>query len=108
MKSLAWYEKLKPENWSWQWIVGVLGFLLCLNLFGPKGLLHLVLLEQHHTRLLEDSRLLTEQIQNTETEIRIFEENAQKQKLILRDRMGYLRAHEYRVEFFSETTPHNL
>jgi len=96
-----WEEKLKPENWNWTWILGILLFLLCINLFGPKGLLHLVLLEQQTTRLQDEIVLVEANIATTQKEIRAFENNPSFQQHVLRDRMGYLRSNEYRVEFVS-------
>jgi cell division protein FtsB len=95
----TWEERLKPENWTWSWIVGILLVLLAINLLGPKGLLHLVLLEQQNTQLQNNIVKLEADIENTQKEIRSFESNADFQQHVLRDRMGYLRSHEYRVEF---------
>ena len=94
-------ERFKPENWSWSWIFGILAFLLCLNLLGPKGLLHLVLLEQQNTRLQTEVAELQEQYDSTAAEIASFEYNASMQRRILRSRMGYLKPDEFRFEFVS-------
>jgi cell division protein FtsB len=99
-----WEEKLRPENWSWSWILGILTLLLAINLLGPKGLLHLILLEQQNAQLRQSISKLNEEIEATQEEIRAFENNADFQQHILRDRMGYLRSHEYRVEFVSSET----
>ena len=92
-------DLLKPENWSWSWIIGILLVLLAINLLGLKGLLHYVLLEQQTSRLQSDMARVEKQIDITQKEIKAFEENSSFQQHVLRDRMGYLRSQEYRVEF---------
>jgi len=94
-------EKFKPENWSWSWIFGILAFLVCINLFGPKGLLHLVLLEQQDTRLRTEIAELREQLALTREEIQSFERDPATQRRVLRARMGYLKPEEFRFEFVS-------
>ncbi|MEO5667208.1 MAG: septum formation initiator family protein [Bdellovibrionota bacterium] len=95
-------ERFKPENLPWSWVFGILGFLLCLNLFGPKGLLHLVLLEQQDTRLKNEVVQLQEQIDVTREEINSFEHDPLTQKRVLRSRMGYLKPGEFRFEFVTK------
>jgi cell division protein FtsB len=92
-------ERFKPENWSWAWVFGILAFFLCLNLFGPKGLLHLVLLEQQNARLRVEVKELEEQIAVTREEIEAFERDPSAQRRVLRSRMGYLKPGELRFEF---------
>lgn len=101
-----WEEKLNPDNWSWSWIFGILGFLLCVNLFGPKGLLHLVLLQQQTHRLQNSILILQDEINQTQKEFDSFKTSRDYQQNILRDRMGYLRPHEFRVEFISQKSNH--
>jgi len=92
-------ERFKPEHWSWSWVFGILAFFLCLNLFGPKGLLHFVLLKQQNTRLQTEISQIEEQLEITREEIQAFERDGDTQKRVLRSRMGYLKPEEYRFEF---------
>ncbi len=94
-------ENLKPENWTWGWVFGILVFFLCLNLFGSKGLLHLVLLEQQNTRLLAEVAELQDKIAIARGEMDAFERDPSMQKRMLRSRMGYLKPDEFRIEFIS-------
>jgi cell division protein FtsB len=101
-----WEERLKPENWSWSWILGILTAFLLINFLAPKGLLHLVLLKQQNTQLQYKIAEIQNKIESTQNEIKAFENNAEFQKHILRDRMGYLRSNEFRIEFVSSPKKH--
>lgn len=92
-------ELFKPENWRWAWIAGLLCFLLAVNLFGPKGILHYVLLEQQSSHHQQDIDAIKEESLAIQEKIYRIQHSKMEQEVLVREKLGVLKKGEYRVDF---------
>lgn len=95
-------QGLKPENWKWSWVGGLILFFLALNLLGPQGLLHYVLLKQRGERFHQEALELETEIAHIQEEIRLIENRPLIQARIVREKLGLLKDGEYRVDFIED------
>ena len=102
---MAFYSKsldvFRPENWKWSWIVGFLCFLLAVNLFGPKGILHYVLLNQQSSRYQDEIVVINQQTKELENKIYLINNSKDEQEMLIREKLGLLKEGEYRVDFIN-------
>ncbi|NCN41551.1 hypothetical protein GW916_09935 [bacterium] len=91
----------KPENWRWSWIAGLLCFLLAVNLFGPKGILHYVLLEQQSSHYQSDIDTIKRESLAIQEKIDRIQHSKMEQEVLVREKLGVLKKGEYRVDFVS-------
>ncbi len=98
-KRSAFTDIFKPENWRWQWIVGFLCLLLAINLFGPKGILHWVLIEQQSNRYANEIDHINKESSELRKKIYLISHSKVEQEVMVREKLGLLKKNEYRVDF---------
>jgi hypothetical protein len=95
-------EHLDPLRWSWLTYMGIGVVMLAINLLGPKGLVHWVLLVQEETRLKLDNSLSREKILQAKEDLNRFQQSAHLRARKLREDLGFLLPDELSVEILDE------
>jgi hypothetical protein len=90
LHSSAWH----PTRWKLSVYLWILGTLAAVNLFGPKGLLHWLLLRQERTRLDIKSEEVRIDLQSIETEMSHFSTSRTARERAIRAKLGYLKDDE--------------
>jgi hypothetical protein len=98
-----------PNSWGWKYYAAILGLLLALNLFGPKGIIHWVLVEQEVLRLESSKERLNRELSDLQAELNRFENSDIAKIRAIQEDLGYLTNDEISFEFTdaieTETTP---
>lgn len=79
-----------------------LAVLLAINLFGPQGLLHYLKLSQKSAQYEREIQQLENQSEILLEEIFLLSTNKPHQNRIVREQLGVLAPHEYRVDFVGQ------
>ena len=94
-------EKYHPANWPLK-VYGVsAGLLAALNLMGPNGFIHWVLLRQEASRLSVKNHELESQVEAVRSETRHFRASKIAKERAIREELGYLKPDEISVEISS-------
>lgn len=92
----------RPQQWTLGFYIAVAAALLAVNLFGPRGLLQWVLLEQKKGRLLAEEKNIQNEIQALESDLSEFDRSSHVKQRAIRDILGYLKVEEGSVELIVE------
>lgn len=90
---------LNPASWTPKVYLWVGLFLVAVNLLGPRGLIHFIVIHQEAERLskeLEDTK--TEKTKATAA-INDFKRSSEYRDAVIRERLGYLRRDELLLKF---------
>lgn len=99
------FKALHPQNWTWRHFVGTAAFLAAVNLFGPKGILHGLLVSQEAERLAVNEKDLRLKIAETREETRRFQHSPVAKERAIREELGYLKPDELSFEFNPRENP---
>jgi hypothetical protein len=94
LHSSAWH----PTRWTPTVYFWILGSLAAVNLFGPKGLLHWLLLRQERTRLERRAQELNVELASIEKEMAHFSGSRSARERAIRAKLGYLKNDEFSIE----------
>ena len=92
-------EQFQPHNWDWKTYVGLGILLLSINLFGPRGLIHWMVVHQQSERLVSLNAESSEKIAALEKGISNFKKYDYEQQKAIREELGYLKKDEWSLEF---------
>ena len=91
-------SQLHPSQWTTKFFVIAACVLGALNLLGPNGFVHWVLLRQESLRLSASAQVLQKEIDVTSSEIRNFRRSQVAKERAIREELGYLKSDELSVE----------
>ena len=87
------------KTWGIRHFVALGIILLSINLLGPKGLLHYLLIKQKITRLNYQEKGLVEKQVKLDKEIYLIKNSSSYQKKLIREHLGLLQKNEVSIEF---------
>ncbi|MBS1983358.1 MAG: hypothetical protein JST16_04230 [Bdellovibrionales bacterium] len=87
-----------PSQWTVKFYLVTAGFLAAMNLMGPNGFVHWVLLKQEARRLEARSHELQAKIVALQNETQHFRASRVAKERTIREELGYLKADELSVE----------
>lgn len=88
----------EPKHWSRRFFYVVAGTLATLNLLGPHGFMHWVLLKQESSRLELKAQALQSEVDAVKSETRRFESSGIARERAVREELGFLKPDEISVE----------
>jgi hypothetical protein len=94
-----------PQSWTWKAYLSIGLFLVGINLFGPRGLLHWSLLHQQNERIRSLNQKTQNDIKKLQEEISNFKRYDYQQQRAIREDLGYLLPQEYSLEFVEAPSP---
>lgn len=92
----------KAENWKWSWVFSALAVLLAINLLGPQGILHYLKLTQKSAQYDMEIQRLDRESEILLEEIFLLSTNKAHQNRVVREQLGVLAPHEFRVDFVGQ------
>jgi len=93
------WKKLHPQHWNLKYYIGTAALLAAVNLLGPMGLLHGLLIAQETERLSNSEKALKEEVDGVRDEMRHFQNSAIARERAIRAGLGYLKPDEISFEF---------
>ena len=90
--------KLHPSQWGKKFYITVACVLGALNLLGPNGFVHWVILRQESLRLATATEKLRQETRVMSSEIRNFRRSQVAKERAIREELGYLKSDEVSVE----------
>jgi len=100
MKSFL--KKLHPEFWTWRFFLISGLVLLAVNLFGPRGFIHWVLIRQEIARLNDQKNNLLSRIAESQNQMELFQKSDIAKFRAIREELGLLQKDELSVEFVEQ------
>lgn len=101
--NLSWTQKLSqqlhPNVWGWKHYAGIFAFFLALNLLGPKGIIHWIIVEQEASRLETRKLALENELVKLKEELKRFETSDIAKIRAIQEDLGYLTDEEVSFEF---------
>lgn len=91
-------KALHPSQWSIKVYAIAAGVLATLNLLGPNGFVHWVLLRQEASRLEVKAAALQSEVDAVRNETRHFKSSRIAKERAIREELGYLKPDEISVE----------
>jgi len=91
--------RIHPEDWSPKTYLWVALFLLALNLLGPRGLIHFMVIHQEAERLSNELAQTLEEKNNAAAAIDDFQRSTHYREAVIRERLGYVRRDELLLKF---------
>ena len=96
-------KALHPQYWTSKFYYGVAGVLLAINLFGPKGIIHWVLIRQESERLEATKTQIQSELARTKNEIQQFRKSDVARARAIREELGFLKPGEVSVELLDRS-----
>jgi cell division protein FtsB len=93
------WKKLHPQHWTWKHYAGTAAILAAVNLLGPMGVLHGLLITQETERLEAVEQSLEEEIEGVRDEVRRFQSSQVARERAIREGLGFLKPDEVSFEF---------
>lgn len=91
--------KLNPQAWTPKTYLWIGLFLLALNLLGPRGLIHFMVIHQEAERLSTELAQTQDEKQKAAAAINDFKRSTHYREAVIRERLGYLRRDELLLKF---------
>lgn len=89
---------LDPAQWGFRHILAALIVLSAINLFGPKGFVHLYYLKKESERVEEEKKQVSAAILELERDIHLFQSSKIVRSRAIRQHLGYVEENEISVE----------
>ncbi len=94
---------LEVKDWSLKFYLVTGAILLSINLFGPKGIVHWVLLDQEKNRISMAVKALDDDLRASQKEVMEFQKSDIAKERAIREHLGYLKNDEVSVEILSSS-----
>jgi hypothetical protein len=91
--------RINPSAWTPKTFLWVAIFLLALNLLGPRGLIHFMVIHQEAERLSTELERTYEEKTKATAAIDDFKSSTHYRESVIRERLGYLRRDELLLKF---------
>lgn len=99
--------KLHPEHWTPRTYLWIAIFLVAINLLGPRGLIHFMVIHQEAERLSAELDATQSEKEKAQTAISNFKRSDDYRDALIRERLGYLRKDELLLKFIKADAPHD-
>jgi hypothetical protein len=98
MREMNFWQRFHPQYWTSKHYVITASLLLAINLFGPKGLVHWVLVNQESARLENEKTRLQDDIDRVKLEIKRFRSSDVAKARAIREQLGFIQPGELSLE----------
>lgn len=92
---------MNPANWTFKTYLWVASGLLLINLLGPRGLVHFIVIHQEAERLSAEAEKLKQEQSVVKSSISDFKNSSNYRDAMIRERLGYLKKDELLLKFVS-------